>query len=145
MGSLDFAGDAVFGLSSGFGALAAALMAGERYSHSEPVKPNNVSLAMIGGTLPWFGFNAGSQGASDGNAATTATSTHLTSSAGFLTSSWPRSRSLTLAELLVGLSSVWFASPLLAATCARDLWCGWNGDELCSVDTMDFVRHSRLC
>ncbi|GMF26027.1 unnamed protein product [Phytophthora lilii] len=88
MGSLDFAGGTVIHISSGFGALAAALMVGTRYNHGEPVKPHNVPLVMIGVTLlwfGWFGFNAGSQGAADGIAATAAINTHLASSAGFLT------------------------------------------------------------
>ncbi|CAH0482282.1 unnamed protein product [Peronospora belbahrii] len=88
MGSLDFAGGTVIHISSGFGALAAALMVGKRYNHEEPVKPHNVPLVMIGLTLlwfGWFGFNAGSQGAADGIAATAAINTHLAASAGFLT------------------------------------------------------------
>ncbi|ETK80378.1 hypothetical protein L915_13934 [Phytophthora nicotianae] len=88
MGSLDFAGGTVIHISSGFGALAAALMVGKRYNHGEPVKPHNVPLVMIGVTLlwfGWFGFNAGSSGAADGIAATAAINTHLGSSAGFLT------------------------------------------------------------
>ncbi|KAG7377344.1 hypothetical protein PHYPSEUDO_011835 [Phytophthora pseudosyringae] len=88
MGSLDFAGGTVIHISSGFGALAAALMVGKRYNHTEPVKPHNVPLVMIGVTLlwfGWFGFNAGSQVAADGIAATAVVNTHLASSAGFLT------------------------------------------------------------
>ena len=88
MGSLDFAGGTVIHISSGFGALAAALMVGKRYNHGDPVKPHNVPLVMIGATLlwfGWFGFNAGSQGAADGIAATAAINTHLAASAGFLT------------------------------------------------------------
>ncbi|KAH7470611.1 hypothetical protein PRIC1_001491 [Phytophthora ramorum] len=88
MGSLDFAGGTVIHISSGFGALAAALMVGKRYNHTEPVKPHNVPLVMIGVTLlwfGWFGFNAGSQGAADGIAAIAAINTHLAASSGFLT------------------------------------------------------------
>ncbi|EGZ24773.1 hypothetical protein PHYSODRAFT_554824 [Phytophthora sojae] len=88
MGSLDFAGGTVIHISSGFGALAAALMVGKRYNHGDPVKPHNVPLVMIGATLlwfGWFGFNAGSEGAADGIAATAAINTHLAPSAGFLT------------------------------------------------------------
>ncbi|KAL7690210.1 putative ammonium transporter, ammonium/urea transporter [Plasmopara halstedii] len=88
MGSIDFAGGTVIHISSGFGALAAALMVGKRYNHNEAIKPHNVPLVMIGVTLlwfGWFGFNAGSQGAADGIAATAAINTHLASSAGFLT------------------------------------------------------------
>ena len=88
MGSLDFAGGTVIHVSSGFGALVAAIMVGKRYNHGEPVKPHNVPLVMIGLTLlwfGWFGFNAGSATAADGVAAVAAINTHLAPSAGFLT------------------------------------------------------------
>lgn len=88
MGSLDFAGGTVIHVSSGFGALVAAIVVGKRYNHGEEVKPHNVPLVMIGATLlwfGWFGFNAGSAGAADGIAAVAAINTHLAASAGFLT------------------------------------------------------------
>ncbi|TMW61054.1 hypothetical protein Poli38472_014515 [Pythium oligandrum] len=88
MGSLDFAGGTVIHVSSGFGALVAAVMVGKRYNHGEEVKPHNVPLVMIGLTLlwfGWFGFNAGSATAADGIAAVAALNTHLAASAGFLT------------------------------------------------------------
>ncbi|KAE8998617.1 hypothetical protein PR001_g19276 [Phytophthora rubi] len=88
MGSLDFAGGTVIHVSSGFGALVAAIVVGKRYNHGEPVKPHNVPLVMIGATLlwfGWFGFNAGSEGAADGIAAIAAINTHLAPSSGFLT------------------------------------------------------------
>jgi|UniRef100_K3WDU0 Amt family ammonium transporter len=88
MGSLDFAGGTVIHVSSGFGALVAAIVVGKRYNHGEPVKPHNVPLVMIGCTLlwfGWFGFNAGSSGAADGIAAIAGINTHLAACAGFLT------------------------------------------------------------
>ncbi|GMF26030.1 unnamed protein product [Phytophthora lilii] len=88
MGSLDFAGGTVIHVSSGFGALVAAILVGKRYNHGDPVKPHNVPLVMIGATLlwfGWFGFNAGSEGAADGIAAIAAINTHLAPSSGFLT------------------------------------------------------------
>jgi len=88
MGALDFAGGTVIHVSSGFGALVAAVVVGKRYNHGEPTKPHNVPLVMIGATLlwfGWFGFNAGSQGAADGIAAIAAINTHLAPCAGFLT------------------------------------------------------------
>ncbi|KAJ0400036.1 hypothetical protein ATCC90586_006686 [Pythium insidiosum] len=89
MGALDFAGGTVIHISSGFGALVAAIVVGKRYNHGEPVKPHNVPLVMIGLTLlwfGWFGFNAGSATAADGIAAVAAINTHLAASSGFL--SW---------------------------------------------------------
>jgi Amt family ammonium transporter len=88
MGALDFAGGTVIHVSSGFGALVAAIIVGKRYNHGDPVKPHNVPLVMIGGTLlwfGWFGFNAGSEGGADGIAALAAINTHLAASSGFLT------------------------------------------------------------
>ncbi|DAZ99249.1 TPA: hypothetical protein N0F65_008116, partial [Lagenidium giganteum] len=88
MGSLDFAGGTVIHISSGFGALVAAIVVGKRYNHGESVRPHNVPLVMIGATLlwfGWFGFNAGSSGAADGIAAIAAINTHLAGCAGFLT------------------------------------------------------------
>ncbi|DAZ96133.1 TPA: hypothetical protein N0F65_008712 [Lagenidium giganteum] len=88
MGSLDFAGGTVIHISSGFGALVAAIVVGKRYNHVEPVRPHNVPLVMIGATLlwfGWFGFNAGSSGAADGIAAIAGINTHLAACAGFLT------------------------------------------------------------
>ncbi|KAI9921962.1 hypothetical protein PsorP6_001596 [Peronosclerospora sorghi] len=88
MGSIDFAGGTVIHVSSGFGALVAAIIVGKRYNHGDQVKPHNVPLVLIGATLiwfGWFGFNAGSQGAADGVAAIAAINTHLAACAGFLT------------------------------------------------------------
>ncbi|OQS04338.1 Ammonium Transporter (Amt) Family [Thraustotheca clavata] len=88
MGALDFAGGTVIHISSGFGALAGALVVGGRYNQDDPVKPHNIPLVMLGTTLlwfGWFGFNAGSEGAADGIAAIAAINTHLAPCAGFLT------------------------------------------------------------
>lgn len=88
MGSLDFAGGTVIHVSSGFGALVAAIVVGKRYNHGESIKPHNVPLVMIGLTLlwfGWFGFNAGSATAANGIASIAAINTHIAPSAGFLT------------------------------------------------------------
>ena len=88
LGSLDFAGGTVIHISSGFGALVAAIMVGKRYNHNEPIKPHNIPLVMIGGSLlwfGWFGFNGGSALAADGIAALACMNTHLSACSGFLT------------------------------------------------------------
>ena len=64
-GALDFAGGSVIHISSGFAALACAMVLGKRHNYGEPVKPHNNPLVMLGGSLVWmgwFGFNAGSAG-----------------------------------------------------------------------------------
>src|SRR5262249_54233376 len=65
LGSLDFAGGTVVHASSGFAALAAALVVGKRvgFQKGEVTEANNVPLTILGVALlwfGWFGFNAGS-------------------------------------------------------------------------------------
>ena len=71
-GALDFAGGTVVHMSAGFGALAAALVVGRRIGFSEQsMGPANVPMVMLGAGLlwfGWFGFNAGSALAANGQA-----------------------------------------------------------------------------
>jgi Amt family ammonium transporter len=64
MGVLDFAGGTVVHISSGFGALAAALVIGRRLGYrSVTMDPHNIPYVVLGAGLlwfGWFGFNAGS-------------------------------------------------------------------------------------
>jgi len=70
-GVLDFAGGTVVHMAAGFAGLAGAIMVpGKRGEHSAHV-PANIPLVLIGTGLlwfGWFGFNAGSALAADGNA-----------------------------------------------------------------------------
>ena len=69
-GSLDFAGGTAIHVNAGIAALAAVLVLGKR--KGEPHPPHSMPLVMIGtGILwfGWFGFNAGSALASNGQAA----------------------------------------------------------------------------
>jgi Amt family ammonium transporter len=69
-GSLDFAGGTAIHVNAGIAALAAVLVLGRRTSQPSP--PHSMPLVMIGtGILwfGWFGFNAGSALASNGQAA----------------------------------------------------------------------------
>jgi Amt family ammonium transporter len=71
-GVLDFAGGTVVHINSGFAGLTAALVMGRRRGYaSEPMPPHNLVLSVIGASLlwvGWFGFNAGSATAANGNA-----------------------------------------------------------------------------
>jgi ammonium transporter, Amt family len=71
-GILDFAGGTVVHINSGFAGLMAALVMGRRRGYaSEPMPPHNLVLSVIGASLlwvGWFGFNAGSATAANGNA-----------------------------------------------------------------------------
>jgi Amt family ammonium transporter len=71
-GVLDFAGGTVVHVNSGVAGLMAALVMGKRRGYgTEPMAPHNLVLSVIGASLlwvGWFGFNAGSAVAANGNA-----------------------------------------------------------------------------
>ena len=71
-GVLDFAGGTVVHINSGVAGLMAALVMGKRRGYgTEPMVPHNLVLSVIGASLlwvGWFGFNAGSATAANGNA-----------------------------------------------------------------------------
>jgi len=87
-GALDFAGGTVVHISSGVSALICALVLGKRLGFgSEPMPPHNLTYTVLGAAMlwvGWFGFNAGSELASDGLAASAFCATHFAAAAGTL-------------------------------------------------------------
>ena len=71
--ALDFAGGAAIHVNAGAAALAAAIMYGRRKGFgTEPMEPHNITYIVLGAAIlwfGWFGFNAGSAGAANGQAA----------------------------------------------------------------------------
>src|SRR5438105_2317969 len=71
-GILDFAGGTVVHINSGVAGLMACLVLGKRRGYgNEPMAPHNLVLSVAGASLlwvGWFGFNAGSAAAANGNA-----------------------------------------------------------------------------
>ncbi|MFQ6025782.1 MAG: ammonium transporter, partial [Nitrosopumilaceae archaeon] len=67
---LDFAGGTVVHITSGFSALAGALVLGRRLGYGKvPMEPHNVPMVVLGASIlwfGWFGFNAGSEVMVDG-------------------------------------------------------------------------------
>ncbi|MBW2621801.1 MAG: ammonium transporter [Deltaproteobacteria bacterium] len=90
MGTLDFAGGAVVHMSSGASALAASMFLGKRQGYgTAALVPHNLPLTVLGAGLlwfGWFGFNAGSALAINGQAVSAFVATHVSASAGAL--SW---------------------------------------------------------
>jgi ammonium transporter, Amt family len=85
-GALDFAGGTVVHISSGVSALVCALMIGKRlgFGH-EDMRPHNLTYTALGAAMlwvGWFGFNAGSELASDNLAASAFCTTHFAAAAG---------------------------------------------------------------
>jgi Amt family ammonium transporter len=82
--AIDFAGGLVVHMSSGFSALAAALLLGKRRGFGkEPMAPHSLPLCLIGAGMlwtGWFGFNAGSALSASGLAALAFTNTSTATS-----------------------------------------------------------------
>lgn len=88
MGALDFAGGTAVHISSGVSALAAAFIVGRRRGHPvEPMPPHNLTMAVTGAALlwfGWFGFNAGSAIAANRLATSAFVVTHVAAAAATL-------------------------------------------------------------
>ena len=95
--TFDFAGGTVVHISSGVSALMCALYLGKRQGFpTEPMKPHNLVISVIGACLlwvGWFGFNAGSAVAASPLATSAFVATHFaTASAvlGWILAEWLR-------------------------------------------------------
>jgi Amt family ammonium transporter len=85
-GALDFAGGTVVHISSGVSALVCALVLGKRlgFGH-EDMRPHNLTYTAMGAAMlwvGWFGFNAGSELASDTLTSSAFATTHFAAAAG---------------------------------------------------------------
>ena len=89
MGLIDFAGGTVVHVTAGIGALIFALVIGQREGFlTAPIMPHNLTMSFTGAGMlwvGWFGFNAGSALAADGNAGMAMFVTHISAATGALT------------------------------------------------------------
>ena len=88
MGLLDFAGGTVVHITAGVGALVAALVIGKRKGFPDyAMPPHNLTMTVTGAGMlwvGWFGFNAGSALAANGDAGMAMLVTHISAAAGSL-------------------------------------------------------------
>jgi ammonium transporter, Amt family len=88
MGLMDFAGGTVVHLNAGMAALVCALVLGPRRGFPDTqMPPHNLAMTVSGAAMlwvGWFGFNAGSALAANGNAGMAMLTTHMGASAGAL-------------------------------------------------------------
>lgn len=88
MGLLDFAGGTVVHITAGVGALVAALVMGNRNGFAtQAMPPHNLTLSVAGAGMlwvGWFGFNAGSALAANGDAGMAMLVTHISAATGSL-------------------------------------------------------------
>ena len=157
-GALDFAGGTVVHISSGVSALVCALVIGKRLGYgSEPMPPHNLTYTVLGAAMlwvGWFGFNAGSELASDGLASSAFCATHFAAAAGTL--AWAGMEWITRGKpsvlgaasgAVAGLVCITPASgyvqpmPALAMGLAAGILCFWACTKLKSAfgydDTLD--------
>ncbi len=89
MGLLDFAGGTVVHITAGVAALVAALVLGNRKGFgTSALTPHNMTMTVTGASMlwvGWFGFNAGSALAANGDAGMAMLVTHLSAAAGAFT------------------------------------------------------------
>jgi Amt family ammonium transporter len=88
MGLLDFAGGTVVHITAGVGAIVAAVVLGNRSGFpTTPMPPHNLVLTVAGAGMlwvGWFGFNAGSAVAANGDAGMAMLVTHISAATGSL-------------------------------------------------------------
>jgi Amt family ammonium transporter len=88
MGALDFAGGTVVHINAGVAGLILSLIVGKRIGYGkEAMFPSSISLTALGAALlwfGWFGFNAGSELAADGVAASAFLVTNTSAAMGAL-------------------------------------------------------------
>ena len=110
LGLLDYAGGTVVHVNAGVAAIVAAVMLGRRRGFPETsMAPHNMTLTVAGAAMlwvGWFGFNAGSALAANGNAGMTLLVTHLSAAAGslaWMTIEWIRYGKPSVLGIVTGM------------------------------------------
>lgn len=110
MGLLDFAGGTVVHVNAGVAALIAALVMGKRRGFPETaMPPHNLTMTVAGAAMlwvGWFGFNAGSALAANGNAGMAMLVTHIGAASGalaWMTMEWLRHGKPSVLGIVTGM------------------------------------------
>ena len=109
MGVMDFAGGIVVHITAGVSALVIAMMLGRRRGYPDHIQPPHAPwMVMTGASMlwvGWYGFNAGSALAADGNAGMALLATHMsaaTASLVWLAVEWKRFGKPSLVGIVTG-------------------------------------------
>lgn len=116
LGALDFAGGTVVHISSGFAALAVAIIIGKRTGFGQhSMEPHNIPMTLLGAALlmfGWLGFNAGSALSANGLAANAILVTMISAAAGgisWMAASWYHGKPASLgvvSGIIAGLVAI---------------------------------------
>ena len=110
MGLLDFAGGTVVHVTAGVAALVAALVLGPRKGFpTQAMPPHNLTMTVTGAGMlwvGWFGFNAGSALAANGDAGMAMLVTHISAAAGsmaWMTMEWIKHGKPSVLGIVTGM------------------------------------------
>ncbi|MFL0809199.1 MAG: ammonium transporter [Agarilytica sp.] len=110
MGLLDFAGGTVVHITAGVAALVAAVVIGNRKGFPDTaMPPHNMTMTVTGAGMlwvGWFGFNAGSALAANGDATMAMLVTHISAAAGslaWITIEWVRFGKPSVLGIVTGM------------------------------------------
>jgi len=150
MGLLDFAGGTVVHVNAGAAALVAALVLGPRKGFATvAMPPHNMTMTVIGAAMlwvGWFGFNAGSALAANGDAGMAMLVTHISAAAGslaWMTMEWMRHGKPSVlgvvTGMVAGLGTITPASGFVGPVGA--LIIGTSAGVICYVCT-SFIKNT---
>ena len=110
MGLLDFAGGTVVHITAGVAALVTAIMIGNREGFpTVAMPPHNMTMTVTGAAMlwvGWFGFNAGSALAANGDASMAMLVTHISAAAGslaWMTMEWSKFGKPSVLGIVTGM------------------------------------------
>lgn len=153
MGLMDFAGGVVVHITAGVAALVCALVIGNRRGFGVvAMPPHNMTMTITGASMlwvGWFGFNAGSALAANGDAGMAMLVTHLSAAAGaftWLTIEWIKygkpSALGAVTGMVAGLGSITPASGFVGPGGA--LVIGLAGGTLCFFATLALKQKFKI-
>jgi Amt family ammonium transporter len=153
LGLLDFAGGTVVHINAGVAAMVAALVMGNRKGFGETaMPPHNLTLTVAGAAMlwvGWFGFNAGSALAANGDAGMAMLVTHIGAAAGSLAwmfMEWVRHGKPSVlgivTGMVAGLGTITPASGFVGPEAA--LIIGFTAGVVCYVATSFIKRQLKI-
>ena len=153
LGLLDFAGGTVVHINAGVAAIVAALVMGNRKGFgSVAMPPHNLTMTVAGAAMlwvGWFGFNAGSALAANGDAGMAMLVTHIGAAAGSLAwmfKEWVRHGKPSVlgivTGMVAGLGTITPASGFVGPMAA--LIIGFTAGVVCYVATSFIKRQLKI-
>ena len=153
MGLLDFAGGTVVHITAGVGAIVAAMVLGNRKGFlTVQMTPHNLTLSVTGAGMlwvGWFGFNAGSAVAANGDAGMAMLVTHISAATGaftwMLVEWWKFGKPSALGivtGMVAGLGTITPASGFVGPMAA--LFIGLSAGVICFSATLFIKQRLRI-